>query len=240
MLAGRSIIDEDLVELNGGAPYRAKQEMAMGGGSTTSSRARCSTRGEDAPRAHHRPHAPARRAVGHCTGTTRSSTRASRTRAATRLDLVPQARPRHRVRHRAEGDRDRPAVQGHGPRQHVRRGRRRVPCLRRRVEVALRPVRRGRALRRAPLQHRHVGDRQDRQAAHRGHDRRGAPASTRWRGRSSSATAPSPRTCTSRPLDSSINSTFDQTQPGGQKIRTFLGMPIIQCDALTKTEDVVA
>lgn len=41
-------------------------------------------------------------------------------------------------------------------------------------------------------------------------------------------------------LDSSINSTFSMSEVGGRRISNFLGMPIIQCDALLKTEDVVA
>lgn len=40
-------------------------------------------------------------------------------------------------------------------------------------------------------------------------------------------------------LDSSINSTFSIDAVGGKKITHFLGMPVIQCDVLRETEDVV-
>ena len=41
-------------------------------------------------------------------------------------------------------------------------------------------------------------------------------------------------------LDTSVNSTFTMAEVGGKKITHFLNMPVIQCDSLRLTESVVA
>lgn len=239
MLAGRSIIDEDIVELNGGAPYRAKQELAWAEG--LMNQLETAILYENAklnaeritgiiPRLDSLSGAWSDQIVSSSiahSGNDQSSIIFMKPGLDTVYGIVPKG-TKAGLKYRDAGlinvedeDGDEfPAYQG------VWKWRCGICVEDARFLVRLCNIDTSAIAKTGKLLIQDMVD-----AAHRLYDMEGAIILAN-------------RTISTylhqQALDSSTNSTFSQIEPGGRKITTFLGMPIIQCDALKKTESVVA